>query len=73
MSRAIAALLGASVSAVRPRVSARMVRKAKARAARAMDAPDELRKVACCPKCLGWWPSTAERNAHRAAEHKESP
>jgi hypothetical protein len=48
----------------------RQVRKDYHRAIRAIDAPDEACKVACCPKCRGWFPSVEDRNAHRELARK---
>lgn len=28
-------------------------------------------EVACCHKCRAWFPTTAERNAHRAEKHAQ--
>lgn len=61
------------LASVAPRaMSRRQRRRFAANARAAIDAPDNLRKVACCPKCRGWFPSTEIRNAHRAEEHKGS-
>jgi hypothetical protein len=68
-----AQLQAAGVQIAAPTTSDRTAKKFRARQLRALDAPDELRKVAGCPKCPAWFGSVEDRNAHKAQEHRSTP